>query len=157
MTVSLFIKLKIIKASKRRETNVYAEKVRVIKNDQSQNIFIIHKSLAKNSYFFEFIRKEDFTMQSHLIAINAVISSIWNSLPVTNFEKSFGKMRKKQLLERLNSYQKRFSSTNHFDFDYENVLFGKTIFVFEIEDFVNLFAIETKKSNEIINFDVNDH
>ena len=74
--ISLSIKFKIIKAFKRRQTNVYVEKIKIIETNHEQNVSIKHKSLMKNNYLFESVWQIDFEFESYLIAIHAVIFSI---------------------------------------------------------------------------------
>ena len=183
----LSVKTKILKASKRRQTNVYAEKARIIKKNQKQNISMIHKSLVFDNYIFESVQRRNSTMKSYLSDVNAVIQNDWNSVLMTNFEKTSAKINKNQFFGRLISFKKRnnlitvdYNYANVFfdkvvffletkisiDFDPKventnivksNAFFGKTISVFNVENSINFFIIVSANADETKNSNVNDH
>ena len=134
--ITLSIKIKTFKPSKRRQANVYVEKTRILKNEQGQNVSIIHKSLTVNNYVFESIQRRDMTMKFYSSCVNAIIFSTCDSIPIANFGEAPTKINKKQLLKRLISFKSQKISIM-IDYDYANVFFDKIISVFEKKNSIN--------------------
>ena len=143
IAAKLSMKVKTLKASKRRQVNVYAERIRVIEKNQKQNVSLIHKSLVLNNYIFESIQRRDLVIGSYLLDVNAMVQSDWNSISMTNFEKVSIKINKNQFFDRLVSFKERNNSIT-INYNYADVFFGKVNFICEIEISINCdnFKIE---------------
>ena len=58
----MFIKTKILKTSKQQQINVYVKNFVILKESQKRNVKMTHKSLTKEFYVFEAIRKQNFDL-----------------------------------------------------------------------------------------------
>ena len=79
-----------------------------MKKNQNKIIFIIHKFLAKKTYFFKFIKKSDFVLNLYYINFYALIKSNIDNILITNFEKSFIKIQKKTIFQKNQNVRKIF-------------------------------------------------
>ena len=147
------IKVTKISRSRKRQTNVYAAVVFILKKNQKKNIEIYHKSLTKRNYFFQLLKKTDFVLNICYGDSNALITANCIVISMTNLEISSIKIRKNELINHVTTY-KNFKSAENVNFDYENVFFDKHV---ESEKIDNFFVITVSKSDTTLESKISDH
>ena len=157
-TILKFVKIKFgSTCSKKKQVNVYVSKTCILNSNYDKNVFIKHKFLAKETYFFEPIRQKNEALKTYLSAINSVITEKTDFIFMTNLKETRIKIVERQLIERLKQIEISKKTSNAcVKFDYADVFINKHI---ENEfDSTNFFVIDFENlENQNINFDINDH
>jgi hypothetical protein len=97
----LSTKIKSLKVSRRKATNVYVVFSHIIESDHDQNVEIFHKFLTKNTYQYNSWFYEDSKMNSFATRINAMIFDDIINVFLTNFDDASIKIRIEQFLKTL--------------------------------------------------------
>ena len=92
------------------------------KKNQKKNIEIYHKSLTKENYFFQSLKKIDFALNVCYDDFNVIITSDCIVIFITNLKISSVKICKNKLINYVMTH-KNFKSAENVNFDYENVFF----------------------------------
>ena len=150
----LFIKVKAIRTSTKRQINVYASETRVLKNDYDQNIRTKHKSLTKKTYFFESIRQHDEILEFFVSESNSLIKNETKFIFMTNMNQTQAKICEKQLIERLKHFEiSNLSTSATINFEYANVFMKKYE---KLKKSNNSFIIKSEL-DKFENSNINDH
>ena len=147
------IKATKISRSKKRQTNVYAAVVFILKKNQKKNIEIYHKSLTEENYFFQSLKKIDFILNICYDDSNVLITANCIVISMTNLGIFSIKIRKNELINHV-TIHKNFKSAENVNFDYENVFLDKHI---ESKKIDNFFVITISKSDITLKSNINDH
>jgi hypothetical protein len=94
-------KIKLLRVSRRKATNVYVVFFHIIESDHDQNVEISHKSLTKNTYQYNSWFYEDSETNSFATKINAMIFDDIINVFLTNFDDASIKIKIEQFLETL--------------------------------------------------------
>jgi hypothetical protein len=94
-------KIKSLKISRKKATNVYVVFFHIIESDHDQNVEIFHKSLTKNTYQYNSWFYEDSKTNSFATKINAMIFDDIINIFLTNFDDASIKIKVEQFLKTL--------------------------------------------------------
>ena len=114
------IKATKILSSKKRQTDVYATTVFILKKNKKKNIEIYHKLLTKKNYFFQSLKKIDFVLNVCYDNFNVIVTADCIVIFITNLKISSVKIRKNKLINYVMTHE-NFRSVENVNFNYENV------------------------------------
>ena len=147
------IKATKISRSKKRQTDVYAAIVFILKKNQRKNIEIYYKLLTKENYFFQSLKKTDFVLNICYDDSNVLITANCIVISMTNLEIFSIKIRKNELINHVTTH-KDFKFVENVNFNYENVFLDKHV---KSEEIDNFFVITVLKSDITLKSNINDH
>ncbi len=94
-------KIKSLKVSRKKATNVYVVFFHIIESDHDQNVEISHKSLTKDTYQYSSWFYENSETNSFATRINAMIFDDIINVFLTNFDETSIKIKVEQFLKTL--------------------------------------------------------
>jgi hypothetical protein len=97
----LFIKMKFLKTSRKKSTNVYVISFHILESRHDKNVEVTHKSLTKNTYQYNSWFYENSKTNSFVTKINAMIFDDINNVFLTNFDDDSIKIKIEQFLNIL--------------------------------------------------------
>ncbi len=172
-------KIKSLRVSRRKATNVYVVFFHIIESDHDQNVEIFHKSLTKNTYQYSSWFYEDSKTNSFATKINAMIFDDIINVSLTNFDDASIKIKVEQFLKTLTQdYIDDFIELN---INVTKVLLKKSKIEIKKNDMTsdlsisskiknsfnrkidsdvnstNSFALESSENEENLNLDISDH
>jgi predicted transposase YbfD/YdcC len=175
----LFIKMKFLKASRKKSTNVYVTSFHILKSEHDKNVEVTHKSLTKNTYQYNSWFYENSKTNSFATKINAMIFDDISNVFLTNFDEDSVKIRIEQFLNIL--IQECIDDLIEININVIKILLKKSDVEIKEDDITsnssislklknlsnrkmssnvnstNLFALETSKNEKNLNSDISDH
>jgi hypothetical protein len=175
----LFIKMKSLRAFRRKSINVYITSSHILESKHDKNVEVTHKFLTKstyqyNSWFYEISKTNSFATR-----INAMIFDDINNVFLTNFDDDSIKIRIEQFLNILT--QECIDDLIEININVIKILLKKSDVEIKEDDIAsnssislkfknlfnrkmnsnvnstNFFALETSKNEKNLNFDISNH
>jgi hypothetical protein len=175
----LSTKIKSLRVSRRKATNVYVVFFHIIESNHDQNVEISHKFLTKNTYQYNSWFYEDSETNSFATKINAMIFDDIINVFLTNFDDASIKIRVEQFLKTLT--QDCIDDLIELNINVTKVLLKKSEVEIKKNDMTsnlsifskiknsfnrkidsdvnstNSFAFESSENEENLNLDISDH
>ncbi len=172
-------KIKSLRISRKKTTNVYVVFFHIIESNHDQNVEISHKFLTKNTYQYNSWFYEDLKTNSFATRINAMISDDIINVFLTNFDDASVKIKVEQFLKTLT--QDCIDDFIEININVTKILLKKSeveikkndmtsdlsisskiknLFNRKIDSDVNStnsFALESSENEKNLNLDINDH
>jgi hypothetical protein len=177
--LDLSTKIKSLKISRRKATNVYVVFFHIIESNHVQNVEISHKSLTKNTYQYSSWFYEDSKTNSFATRINAMIFDDIINVFLTNFDDVSIKIKIEQFLRTLT--QDCIDDFIEININVTKILLEKSEVEIKKDDMTsdlsifskiknsfnrkvdsdvnstNSFAFESSKNEENLNSNIDDH